>query len=116
VSGNEGLEAAKLPESEWNAQAEQLLLAGERRLAVRALFLGNLACLIHAGQLVPAAHKSVGDYRRDLERRAHVHPGAFRGYCGTARVFEAVWYGNHPVTDESLEQFSFDTAMLRRDV
>jgi hypothetical protein len=113
---SEGAEAAKRPAAEWNAQAEELLRRGERRLALRALFLSNLAKLIHAGHIVASPHKSVGDYRRDLERRAHAHPNLYRGYCGMALIFEAVWYGNHPVTDESLARFSSHSELLTQDV
>ena len=113
---NEGLEAAKRPESDWLRQAETLLQAGERRLALRALFLGNLACLMHAGYVTAAAHKSVGDYRRDLRGRAHSFPQTFKGFCDTALIFESVWYGNHPVTDTLLDQFSRGSALLRQNV
>lgn len=114
-SVGEGTEAAKLPAAEWQHQAEQLLLRGERRLALRAMFLGELSFLIQTGNLVAASHKSIGDYRRDLERRIHVHPNAYQGYCTTAQLFESVWYGNLSVTDAVLERFASGVAILRLD-
>lgn len=116
VNETEGMEAAKLPADEWKRQAEQWLAKGERRLALRAMFLGELALLFQQGHLVAASHKSVGDYRRDLERRVHILPKAYQGYCATARLFEGVWYGNQTVTDDVIEQFSLGAELLRQDV
>jgi hypothetical protein len=116
VEESEGMEAAKLPADEWKRQAEQWLAKGERRLALRAMFLGELALLFKQGHLVAAPYKSVGDYRRDLERRVHILPNAYQGYCLTARLFEGVWYGKQIVTDEIIEEFSLGAARLRQDV
>ena len=116
VSNNEGMEAARLPEDEWQKRAQQFFQAGEKRQALRALFLGNLARLIHAGHLVAAAHKSVGDYRRDLNRRSHAYPNVYQGYVETAAIFESVWYGSHEVTDASLQRFTIASTLLRQDV
>lgn len=112
---SEALEASKQLPSEWRAQAEHWLLAGEGRLALRALFLGDLAYLIERGEIVAMQHKTVGDYRRDLERRAHVYPDVYAGYCMVAQIFESSWYGSHPVTEEVLEQFALGSAALRHD-
>jgi hypothetical protein len=107
----------RLPESEWVAEAARWLETGERRLALRALFLANLAYLAQVGLVMPAggAHKSVGDFRRELGRRAHAYPVLYEAFCATAAIFEPIWYGDDPVTDAALERFARDSERMRDD-
>ena len=101
----EDLLATQLPEDEWLSLARRLAAAGERRLALRALYLSLLAGLGERGLLAIARHKSNRDYLQELRRRTRDRPelpGAFGRSVGD---FERVWYGAHPVDDGLLAAF-----------
>ena len=104
----EDLLATQLPEDEWLSLARRLLEAGERRLALRALYLSLLAGLGERRLLVIARNKSNRDYLQELRRRTRDRPelpGVFGRSVGS---FERVWYGSHPVDDHLLDSFQAD--------
>ena len=104
----EDLLATQLPEDEWLALARRLLETGERRLALRAMYLSLLAGLGARGLVVVARHKSNRDYLAELRRRTRDRPelpGAFGRSMG---CFERVWYGSDPADDGLLAAFEAD--------
>jgi hypothetical protein len=102
---DENVTADALPEDQWTALAVDLLAKGERRLAIRALFLAALARLGEAGFIRLAKFKSNRDYLRELDRRAHAIPEEAARFNSMVGSFERVWYGEHPVPDELIETF-----------
>lgn len=100
---DEATTADQMPEDEWLALARELAGKGELRLALRAVFLATLSHLAQQGLIHIARFKSNMDYRIELERRAHAHPGVVDPFEQSTAVYEAVWYGNHAATNELLE-------------
>ena len=104
----EDLLATQLPEDEWLLLAQRLLEAGERRLALRALYLSLLAGLGERKLLVIARHKSNRDYLQELRRRTRDRPEVPGVFGRSVGSFERVWYGSHPVDDHLLDSFQAD--------
>lgn len=102
---DENVTADALPEDQWLALADDLLAKGERRLAVRALFLASLARLGQHGLIQLARYKSNHDYVRELDRRAHAAPDHVSSFKTMVLSFERVWYGAHTITDELIASF-----------
>ena len=100
--------ATQLPEDEWLALARRLLESGERRLALRALYLSLLAGLGARGLLVVARHKSNRDYFNELRRRTRDRPELPGAFGRSVRAFERVWYGSDAVDDGLLASFEAD--------
>ncbi len=94
-----------LPSGEWQGLAEQLLLRGERRLALRASFLAALALLHERGLVSAASHKSVADYARELSARAPARSELGLAFLAAAQLFERAWYGSASVDDAYLAEF-----------
>lgn len=104
--------ADRLPSDEWMALARDLFAKGETRLALRAMFLGALAHLAHAGRLTVARGKSNREYRRELERKAHDRPDVLAAFADNVGTIERVWYGDHPATAEQVETFTANQQRL----
>jgi hypothetical protein len=102
---NDGLVASQLPEAEWLRLARQQIVAGQYRLAVRALFLGCLANLGERGVIAVARHKSNRDYQSELMRRAKDRPQLVAAFGDSVRKFERIWYGEHAVDEEEAMGF-----------
>lgn len=100
--------ASQLPEDEWRRLAQDLQARGERRLALRALYLSTLAGLGARGWLAVARHKSNRDYLRELHRRARDRAGVPEAFARNVGRFERVWYGPHPADDGLLADFQAD--------
>lgn len=96
--------ADALPEEGWLQLARELLAKGERRLAQRALFLALLATLARQDLISIGRAKTNHEYLVELRRRAHVVPGAMAGFQESAGLYEASWFGDHPVTDVGIER------------
>lgn len=105
---DENVTADALPEDQWMALAEELLAKGERRLAIRALFLAALARLGEHGLINLARYKSNHDYVRELARRAHAAPDHVTSFNAMVLAFERVWYGAHAITDDLIALFQRD--------
>lgn len=99
---DEATTADALPDEGWLQLAEQLLAQGEHRLAARALFLAVLAALARREWIAIARAKSNLDYRRELRRRGPGAPELIAGFDQCSRDFESVWYGTHPVSEETI--------------
>jgi len=102
----EDLDATELREDGWLQLARELTETGERRLALRALYLATLSLLARQELLTIAKYKSDREYEQELRRRSHTRP-AVTGFFSENRVlFENAWYGLHEVTPAIMERFS----------
>ncbi len=102
---DEKVQASELPWEEWMALARELMAKGERRLALRAFYLASLAFLSHREWIGIAVYKSNRDYLNELGRRSHALPTLIDFFSQNVAVFEAVWYGLHPVDEVILGKF-----------
>jgi hypothetical protein len=94
--------ADELPEDQWLLLAGRKLEEGERRLALRALFLAVLSLLGNQRLIVVRRSKSNSDYETELRRRRSAELTEL--FRGNRRLFERCWYGDYPVTDVEIEQ------------
>ncbi len=102
---DEAVTASQLPPNEWLELARELLGRGERRLAIRALFLGALAHLAHRELVTVAVYKSNREYLRELMRRAHDRPSLLEAFRANMRLLEDVWYGTSEATEVLVQTF-----------
>ena len=109
----ENLLASDLPEDEWMRLAHELLGRGELRLAVRALYLSNLAFLGSRRLIQIARSKSNSIYERELRLRPHGNELS-ASFIQSNRNFEWAWYGFHEVTPEFVEAFQQNVEALRQ--
>ncbi len=112
----EHLTADALPEDRWLEMAQELIQQGEFRLALRALFLGTLARLSRLELVTIRRFKSNRDYQRELERRAHAYPGTPETFDKNVLLFESAWYGEHEVTQWTIEEFRGNQERIRDGV
>jgi hypothetical protein len=101
----EEVDASVLPVNEWLALAEKLLEQGQRRLAVRALYLADLAGLAGADLLNIGKAKSDHDYCKELQRNILTETDVVQAFFQNIIVFQQIWYGMREVSEEMLEQF-----------
>jgi hypothetical protein len=99
------LSADRLPEEEWLALAEESLARGEPRLALRALYLANLAWLGRMGWVGIHPGKTNREYMLELRRRGRAAPGVFDLFAANVAAFERAWYGLHDVTADDIGAF-----------
>jgi hypothetical protein len=99
---DESVTADARPADSWLKLARDLLREGDSRRALRALYLSALARLGAQGYLVLAAHKSNGEYVRELARRSV--PDLFLRFGEIVSDFERSWYGRREVTEELLSR------------
>jgi hypothetical protein len=109
----ENVTADQLPEDGWLNLASELMQRGELRLALRASYLASLAHLGQREFIRLARHKSNHDYDRELQRRARSQPELLAAFGGNLDAFERAWYGEHPVTPETLSDFSEKLQTIR---
>ncbi len=109
----EDLTADRLPEEEWLAMAERCLNEGDLRLALRALYLANLAWLGRREWIAIHPGKTNREYESEMRRRARDIPDARELFAANVRAFECVWYGNHEVTAEEIARFRGRAAELK---
>ena len=110
---DESATADKLPPDEWLELAKSLLGRGEPRLALRALFLSNLAWLARREWITIARFKSNREYARELQRRAHSRPEAVRTFWADVDTFDAVWYGRLDPDPPMIADFQADLERIR---
>jgi len=102
---SEQVKASDLPTDQWLALAEDLLGKGERRLALRAFYLGGLAGLAGAELLTLARFKSDSDYRRELIRAGLAGQQTVEAFSQNILIFQQAWYGMRDVNEELLNRF-----------
>lgn len=105
----EDVTADQLPENEWLALAQELIQQGEHRLGMRALYLAHLAHLGAKEWVTITRAKSNNDLRMELARRARSQPELQSAFGESVRHFERAWYGEHPVTEETIASYTSTT-------
>jgi len=110
---SEDVVASQLPEDAWMKLASEMIAKGEKRLAVRAFYLATLAHLGLRDLIAIARHKSNRDYQRELLRRARARAGMQEAFGQSVSIFEGVWYGSHPTTDDLIEELSANMERIR---
>lgn len=111
---HEDTSALDQPADEWLKLAAQYRDGGNLRLALRALYLAMLALLGRQGLISLAPGKSNLDFLRELDRRARrLSPEFVPAFGANLRFFEESWYGEHPVTEETLARFERNFTLLR---
>jgi hypothetical protein len=102
----EDVTADELPADEWLLLAKQMTEKGDLRLALRALYLGNLAHLALRGLVTIAKYKSNRDYERELKLKAAWSPDLLSAFSHNIVTFENIWYGMHDIQQEIFSDFS----------
>ncbi len=105
--------ANQLPADEWLRTARECMARNDLRLALRALYLANLAYLGGRSLVVIDRGKSNGDYGRELRRRARSKPEILPLFSDTVRLFERAWYGMHDVTREQVAKIEENLASTK---
>ena len=108
VSGDE------LPVDGWTALALELLERGELRLAMRAFYFSSLAHLASRSLVNIAKFKSNRDYERELLRRSHALPNLTASFSDNVTIFDRVWYGQHAIDGELMQQFRGNVERIRQ--
>ncbi len=109
----EDVVADQLPVDGWLRMMQDLLNAGELRLALRAAYLATLAHLAQRELLAIARYKSNRDYQRELQRRARSREALLAAFEENLQAFERSWYGQHEVTRDLLARFSQNLETIR---
>jgi len=95
---DENVNASELPESRWRAMAEEFIVRGEYRMAIRALFLAILSGLAQSGLIRLARHKTNYEYLREILRRGVSEKNTADGFSQGTGIYESIWYGGHEAT------------------
>jgi len=109
----EELTADRLPEEKWLELAGECLREQNYRLALRALYLANLAWLGRSEWIVLDAGKTNREYDAELRRRARAHPEARTVFVQNLAVFERTWYGLHAVGAGEIEEYRSRVARMK---
>ncbi len=106
--------AEKLPADKWLELASDFMRQGNKRLALRALYLACLAHLSHKGMINLARFKSNRDYEKELKRKAGDMPELLLSFSANRDIFDNLWYGMHEVTDSLVEDFRANQERIMR--
>jgi hypothetical protein len=101
----EDLTPDRYPEERWLQLAAECLREENFRLALRALYLANLAWLGRSEFLAIGAGKTNREYELELKRRARIFPEARALFAGNVAAFERAWYGLHEVGSGDVAEF-----------
>jgi hypothetical protein len=104
--------ATDLPEDRWIELAHDCLNRGEHRLALRALYLANLAHLGARELLTIQKSKTNRDYERELRRRSRSQD-VLAPFHQNLLSFECSWYGDRPVGENEIQSFERNFAAIR---
>jgi hypothetical protein len=102
---DQSVTADQMPEEGWLRLAQELLARGERRLGLRAFYLGMLAHLGRRDLIRIAKFKSNREYQVELRRRSPAEAALQAAFADSVGIFDRVWYGTDEVSDELLAQF-----------
>ena len=102
---DEGLTADRLPEAGWLELAERCLAEGNLCLALRALYLANLAWLGRQEYLTIEAARTNREFQVELSRKTRQSPEACELFARNVRAFERAWYGLHEVLLDDAQAF-----------
>ncbi len=104
-----------LTDTAWLELARDYVSKGEPRLAIRAMYLSNLAYLGSRQALSLSSSKTNGIYERELRLRVGSIE-AYRVFSSCNRDYEQAWYGLHALAPESTEAFESKVQALRHHV
>jgi len=110
---DENLAADQLPEDGWLNLAREMMEDGNLRLALRAFYLAGLAHLAARGMISIAIFKSNREYESELRRRARAASEVQDAFSQNVAVFDWAWYGLNEVTQDALQRFQFNLALIR---
>lgn len=113
IAGDD-LSAEKLPADKWLELAGDFMIQGNRRFALRALYLACLAHLSQQGMIALARSKSNRDYERELTRKAGDMPDLLLPFFMNRDIFDTIWYGMHEVTDSMVKDFRANQESIMR--
>ena len=103
---------AERTDEQWLALAHDCTNRGELRLAIRAMYLSNLAYL-GAEQLIGIAKaKSNAIYEKELRARCRA-ASVCDAFSRANRNYERAWYGMHEVTPELTNSFEREVWAVR---
>jgi hypothetical protein len=102
---DENVSADQLPVEGWLALARERMGAEDWRLALRALYLAQLARLAGDGWLVLSRAKTNRDYEQELKRRASGRDDIVSGFRRRRRRFDGVWYGREEPQAEEVQEW-----------
>jgi hypothetical protein len=97
--------ADHLPESGWRDLAQEWIARKDFRMALRALYLANLAYLGERELIRIHRSKSNRDYQKELDRRARATPELGAAFEANLVVFESSWYGNKETGPDAIDVF-----------
>jgi hypothetical protein len=110
---DENLAADQLPEDGWLNLAREMMEDGNLRLALRAFYLAGLAHLAAREMISIAIFKSNREYESELRRRARAASEVQDAFSQNVAVFDWAWYGLNEVTQDALQRFQFNLALIR---
>lgn len=110
----EDVTADELPTDRWLAYARELAAKGDYRLAIRAVFLAQIAFLADQRLIAIARYKSNRDYMHELNRRAHAYPRSLEAFRHSSRVFESIWYGDYTSGPEQFKELEHQFHQLEQ--
>jgi hypothetical protein len=110
---DENLAADQLPEDGWLNLAREMMEDGNLRLALRAFYLAGLAHLAAKEMISIAIFKSNREYETELRRRARAASEVQEAFSQNVAVFDWAWYGLNDVTQDALQHFQFNLALIR---
>ncbi len=94
----------------WDAEAERLAAAGDRRGALRCRYQALVADLVRRGAVDDVAARTPAELRRELAGR---QPTLDPVLDSVTERFEAAWYGGRSVDAGGLAAFRADVDALR---
>jgi hypothetical protein len=101
---DENLLSHEVPEDEWLQLAKDYIRKGELRLAIRAMYLSNLASLGQRRLIDVTRSKSNRLYERELRIRSRAD-ALCDAFASCNRDYERAWFGLHEVTSEQIDKF-----------
>jgi hypothetical protein len=102
---SDAITASDLPEERWIELALACEREGNPRLALRALYLANLAWLGRLEFIAIHPGKTNREYEAELRRRTRALPDARRLFAANVTAFERAWYGMHDIPADALAEF-----------
>ena len=97
--------ADELEQDEWRKLAHELMVSGDFRQAVRALYLSGIAAMADCRMLTVARGKTDFEYVRELLRRCHAIPDAGPLFTSEVNTFQKIWYGDYPADRAAAEAY-----------
>ncbi len=105
----------RLTEDSWLKLADEWIVKGDYRLALRAMHLAGLRMLSERRLITIQRWKTCADYSAELRRKSRHAPKLSQGFEKNARVFDLGWYGFRGVEIAALDEFRSRLEEIRAD-